>query len=109
MVKFGEDDSVYQVIMSFLFDLSKNADSERRVDSTPSNPSVSQTLSPDPQDSEKDHVNSSQKELQIFSTIPFSKDPNFVGREEILTQIECEFANPKTQNWASLYGLGGIG
>ena len=49
------------------------------------------------------------KTLKSFSTIPFPRDPGFVGREEILAQLESEFANVKSQRWASLYGLGGIG
>lgn len=47
--------------------------------------------------------------VRTFSTVPFSKDPGFVGREDILAQLESEFANPISQSWASLYGLGGIG
>lgn len=47
--------------------------------------------------------------MKSFSTVPFEKDLNFVGREDILAQLESEFADPKSQRWASLYGLGGIG
>lgn len=47
--------------------------------------------------------------VRTFSTVPFSKDPGFVGREDILAQLESEFADPISQSWASLYGLGGIG
>lgn len=47
--------------------------------------------------------------MKSFSTVPFEKDLNFVGREDILAQLESEFADSKSQRWASLYGLGGIG
>ena len=47
--------------------------------------------------------------LKAFSTVPFPKDPGFVGREDILAQLESEVANLTSQRWASLYGLGGIG
>lgn len=109
MVKFGEDDPVYQVIKSFLFDLSKNADSQRSVHSAPTYSPVSQTSTPGNQDPDNECVDSSRKAPRIFSTIPFSKDTDFVGREDVLTKLESELANPRSQNWASLYGLGGIG
>lgn len=81
MVKFGEDDPIYQFVMSFLFGISKNTDSPA----------------------------SAHKSVRAFSNVPFSKDPCFVGREDILAQLKSEFANPKSQRWTSLYGLGGIG
>lgn len=91
MVKFSEDDPVYQVVMRFLLDLSNNVESQRigLVESSPTTPV--------------------RKDVRRFSTIPFSKDPGFVGREDILAQLESEFANPMSQRWASLFGLGGIG
>lgn len=91
MVKFGEDDPVYQILMSFIFDLSKDTDSQIRSQVDPTS------------------LNPVQRGVRTFSTIPFPQDPGFVGREEILAQLESEFANPKSQRWASLYGLGGIG
>ena len=94
MVKFGEDDPIYQIIMSFISDLSNGMNSLSKpsrdhVDPTP----VTFTL----------------KSLRTFSNIPFLKDPDFVGRKNSLAQLETEFANPRSQRWASLYGLGGIG
>ena len=109
MVKFGENDPICQVIMSFLSDLGRNVDSQRSAHSTPVYLPASQTLPLGTQDPDNDRVDSSQKRPKTFTTIPFSKDPEFVGREDILAQLESEFANPKSQNWASLYGLGGIG
>lgn len=109
MVKFGEDEPVYQVIKSFLLDHSKNADSQRSIHSAPTYSSVSQTSPPGTQELDKDCVESSRTSPRLFSTIPFLRDPYFVGREKFLTKLESEFANPRSQNWASLYGLGGIG
>lgn len=109
MVKFGEDDPIYQGIKSFIFDLSKNVDSQRSVHSAPTYSPGPQTSPPGTQDPDKDCVDSSRKAPRIISTIPFSKDTDFVGREDVLTKLESELANPRSQNWASLYGLGGIG
>lgn len=91
MVKFGEGDPVYKAIASFILDLSSNIDNHG-----------SGHLSPTP-------LISFQRGVGTFSTIPFPKDPGFVGRKEVLAELESEFANPQSQNWASLYGLGGIG
>ena len=91
MVKFGEDDPVYKAIVSFILDLSMTTDKQR------SGHSSITSLVP------------VQNGVGTFSTIPFSRDPGFIGRKEVLAELESEFANPKSQNWASLYGLGGIG
>lgn len=91
MVKLGEDDPVYKTIKSFIFDLSKTMDDHR-----------SGHLSTIP-------LISGERGLRTFSTIPFSRDPGFVGRKEVVAELESEFANPLSQYWASLYGLGGIG
>lgn len=91
MVKFGEDDPAYKTIKSFIFDLSKDIDSQRSDHIDPiSVPPV-------------------QEGVRTSSTVPFPKDLGFVGREDVLAQLESEFANPHSQNWASLFGLGGIG
>ena len=50
-----------------------------------------------------------QKIPKSFSTVPFPRDRDFIGREKILTEVRDAFADPKSQQWASLYGLGGIG
>ena len=91
MVKFGEGDSVYGTVKSFLFGLSNDLDIQRdthvgRIMSTPV-----------------------QKNVRTFSTVPFPRDPDFVGRGDTLAQLELEIVNPISQRWASLYGLGGIG
>lgn len=90
MVKFGEDDPAYEKIMSFILDLSRNLASQEDSRSNP----VS--------------LVAVQKSVG-FSNIPFLKDPGFVGRVDVLTQLETEFASLVSRNWASLYGLGGIG
>lgn len=104
MVKFGEDDSVYQKIRSFLFDLSmathvgSHTISHNSLTLHSSGCISPPTLSgPIP------------KRVATFSTVPFPRDPSFVGREDIIAKLDCEFADPKSQHWASLYGLGGIG
>ena len=103
MVKFSEDDPVYQVIMSFLLDLSTdtNEDTNEQISgcNNAAYPQASQTIRQGAQGPAKKSI----------STIPFSKDPSFVGREDILEQLESELADPRSQLWASLCGLGGIG
>ena len=115
MVKFGEGDSVYQFIKSFLFDVSKDIDGQRSSRSTPTYSPVSQTSALSTQDPSKGGIVDSsssvpiQKRMRTFSTVPFPRDPSFVGREDTLAQLEAEFTGPKSPNWASLFGLGGIG
>ena len=99
MVKFAEDDPVYQVIMSFLLDLSTDTNDQT---SGHKNAAYLQASQASPQGAQGPAKKS-------ISTIPFSRDPSFVGREDILEQLESELADPRSQLWASLYGLGGIG
>ena len=91
MVKFGEDDPVYQTVMAFVSKLTNDLyiQGDSHLDGTISMPV--------------------QKNARTFSTIPFPKDPGFVGREEILAQLESNLADLTSRRWASLYGLGGIG
>ena len=115
MVKFGEGDSVYQFIKSFLFDVSMDIDGQKSSHSTPTYSPASQIFPPGTQDPNKSCILESslftpiQKRMKTLSTVPFPRDSSFVGREDILAQLEAEFADPKSQNWASLFGLGGIG
>ena len=99
MVKFAEDDPVYQVIMSFLLDLSTATEDHISGHNNTAYPQPSHTSRQGAQGPAK----------RSISTIPFSKDPKFVGRKGILAQLESELADPKSQLWASLCGLGGIG
>ena len=103
MVKFSEDDPIYQVIMSFLSDLS-----------TETNEYINKHISGHnnaayPQASQTSRQGVQGLAKKSISTIPFSRDPSFVGREDILDQLESELADPRSQLWASLFGLGGIG
>ena len=91
MVKFGEGDPVCQTVVSFVFDLSNDLDIQRDTH-------VGQIMSMPV-----------QKNVRTFSTVPFPKDSGFVGREDVLGQLESNIAKPTVKGWASLYGLGGIG
>ena len=115
MVKFGEGDDTYQQVKSFLLDLSQDTDS-RTSDHNIWTPSPAlQTSPPNTRDMTIGCIvnptlaTPDQKRHKTIWTVPFPKDPSFVGREDILAQLDSEFANPKSQGWASLYGLGGIG
>ena len=99
MVKFAEDDPVYQFITSFLLDLSTDTNDQTSGRNNAAYPQASQASWQGAQGPAK----------RSISTIPFSRDPSFVGREDILAQLEFELADPRSQLWASLYGLGGIG
>lgn len=99
MVKFAEDDPVYKAIMLFLLDLSTDDNDGINGHNDVAYPRASQTSRQGVQDPAKSSV----------STIPFSRDPNFVGRKDILEQLESEVADPRSGLWASLWGLGGIG
>ena len=115
MVKFGEDDPVYNVIRSFLSDLVQTRDGLISGPGASINSLASQTSPLGIQDpklkliGDSTSLVSSQKRVRACSTIPFLQDPSFVGREDTLAQLESEFADSKSQRWASLYGLGGIG
>jgi hypothetical protein len=50
-------------------------------------------------------IASSTSTNAIFS-VPFERDRQFVGREDVITQIEEKL---QTQYRVSLYGIGGIG
>ena len=115
MVKFGEGDDTYQQVKSFLLDLSQDTDS-RSSDHSIWKPSPAlQTSLPNTRDLTQGCIVNptaaapDQKRHKSISTVPFSKDPIFVGRQDILARLDSQFADPKSQGWASLYGLGGIG
>ena len=91
MDKFGEGDPVYETIKSFILDLTTTIHNQGS-----GHASITSSIPV-------------QRVVGTFSTIPFPKDPGFVGRKEVLAELESKFANPQSQNWASLYGLGGIG
>jgi len=44
-----------------------------------------------------------------FIQIPFSQNPDFVGQDKILTELEVFVQNEPRPCQVSLYGLGGIG
>ena len=44
-----------------------------------------------------------------LSTVPFDKDPEFVGREDILGVLKLQFSRPESHKRVVLVGLGGVG
>jgi hypothetical protein len=44
-----------------------------------------------------------------FSTVPFNKDPDFVGRQDILQALELQFSQRESHKRVVLVGLGGVG
>lgn len=49
--------------------------------------------------------------LKPILTVPFKRDPNFVGREDIMTQVGSVTGCSSSQehNRVALVGLGGVG
>ena len=54
-----------------------------------------------------DLVSPPQAPPKPFSTVPFRRDPDFVGRGDILAQIQERCSQPAGR--AALVGLGGVG
>ena len=50
-----------------------------------------------------------QNNAKNLSTLPFPRDPRFVGREDILARLDSIYEQPLTHGRAALHGLGGIG
>ena len=44
-----------------------------------------------------------------LSTIPFNRDPDFVGRQDILMALELKFSQRESHKRVVLVGLGGVG
>jgi hypothetical protein len=44
-----------------------------------------------------------------LSTVPFNRDPDFVGRQDILTALESKFSQRESHKRVVLVGLGGVG
>jgi hypothetical protein len=43
------------------------------------------------------------------STVPFERDPDFVGRQHILMELDSRFSPQESHNRVVLVGLGGVG
>ncbi|KAH9203853.1 hypothetical protein DL95DRAFT_136592 [Leptodontidium sp. 2 PMI_412] len=43
------------------------------------------------------------------STVPFARDPNFVGRQDVFTDLELRLCQTNSHSRAVLVGLGGVG
>ena len=54
-------------------------------------------------------ANTIRKPASAISTIPFGHDKNFVGREDVLTQLRSILEDGTGHVRATLYGLGGVG
>jgi hypothetical protein len=52
---------------------------------------------------------SSRTGLEAFSTVPFARDTMFVGRVDVMADLEALFLAPLPHQRAALIGLGGMG
>ena len=115
MVKFGEDNSAYRTILSFMWDISTSTDSQANGRSNSDYSRALHISPPATSDPVAGYsVNSALSppagtRTKVLSNVPFPQDPSFVGRKDILEQLESEFRDPTSGSWASLHGLGGIG
>jgi hypothetical protein len=44
-----------------------------------------------------------------LSTVPFDRDPDFVGRQDVLIALESRFSQRESHKRVVLVGLGGVG
>ena len=54
-------------------------------------------------------VEAPRKRLKPSIMIPYQRDPKFVGRKDILRDIEQRFSVQNTHHRLALVGLGGVG
>jgi hypothetical protein len=47
--------------------------------------------------------------MKTIFTIPYARNPDFVGREEYIQDIEKRFSGPCKNHFVAVHGLGGIG
>jgi hypothetical protein len=52
---------------------------------------------------------SSHARLEALSTVPFARDPMFVGRVDVMANLEALFLAPLLHQRVALVGLGGMG
>ena len=52
---------------------------------------------------------SSSVRLEASSTVPFTRDTMFVGRDIIMAALEAKYSAPILHQRVALVGLGGIG
>jgi hypothetical protein len=52
---------------------------------------------------------SSQARLEALSTVPFARDTMFVGRIDVMADLEALFLAPLSHQRVALIGLGGMG
>ena len=44
-----------------------------------------------------------------LSTVPFNRDPDFIGRQDILKALQSKFSQRESHKRVVLVGLGGVG
>jgi len=47
--------------------------------------------------------------MRSFFSVPFARNPDFVGREDHIQEIEKRFSGPGKNHFVAVHGLGGIG
>jgi hypothetical protein len=52
---------------------------------------------------------SSPTRLKASSTVPFARDTMFVGRVDVMEELEAKFSAPLPHQRVALVGLGGMG
>jgi hypothetical protein len=50
-----------------------------------------------------------QPAVQPSSTVPFAKDSDFIGRQDVIEELDAKFASASSHTRVALLGLGGMG
>lgn len=54
-------------------------------------------------------LNQSSAKIEPSSTVPFAQDPDFVGRQDVIAELDAKFASRASHTRVALVGLGGMG
>jgi hypothetical protein len=50
-----------------------------------------------------------KEDIEPFHTLPFLRDPDFVGRMNVIEKLDAQFGCPDSSSRVALVGLGGMG
>jgi hypothetical protein len=50
-----------------------------------------------------------QTNIRPSSTVPFPRDPDFVGRQDVIARLDAKFSSSASHSRVALVGLGGMG
>jgi hypothetical protein len=101
----GHDDPNFKLVYPVIIEMAKNASRTVRQNYEGRRPY--RQLLHLPPDTDVERHEARQTEARIM--IPFPRDEDFVGREDILEKLSNMFSEPKYLHRVALQGLGGVG